>query len=904
MIERRNILELIGKHRGKYHSCVLTCYSLDFSFFEERLLPTLRLANVKNVNVLADGHYLEMAQEATTGKEFKHNKTYNFQPVYETGVFHPKIMLLTGVKHGLLIIGSGNITSSGLSTNDEIWGAFHLDNVGNENAPLFGSVWKYLQPYLDKSLGFVPQKIEWIRKHSPWLMDLPITEDWINFENLGLQLKFIGNSDQESTFKQLTANVPNKEVKELTIISPYYDKSGKQLKQLLEYFNPNQMKCLVDSNSGLLPTELDVATSTQISFHNWSECIKDYEETYHRLHAKLINFRLKDEEYLLLGSANVTMSAMGTQNGQTANGEAGILLKRRTSEESWLEELKVKVPDSTIELQNIPQQGIGDGSTPRVNYRYRILYAELRGNEITIYLNKHCTDPVDVIVLDRSDLKLESTLKVISEDTMVIEVTDPENIFKLSLNNETQERISNYCLIHRLEALLRCNPDPKQEKLDALMEQDFADDEGITDLLHFVDYNWADDEDLAIKKVYNSGTSILRKAGDSDQTKDFEFLKAEEFNKVSAESLLKQSGELSNSTVKIAEFLNLYSSGVFGKEDYFQESEEQKLFEDQEQQGEGDGVDNKSRNRTQGSKEKAALIKYFKKLDDIYTQRLDKLFSTQALTEAPKTLITIRSLSSILIALHLIQLKYGKKFTVLTKELDQTGNVITMGETYIPSGTISESVVSIKGCFLNVLGKFLLLSGAGYKQYEFDILNQKLARSQMQLMVKSTCLILNTPWRESEGIDRDVLLLNSLYFSLGKMMLNDEVGSDFVNKLNHFKTKANFVIPQFQDQLEHFTKEILPIYLIWLKKYMNKEERLKELLYPTSDLKLGNIIFSSKVGFNIVKKVTSEDSKCKLHLSRAGYPFTEGEFALKNVQFGINCIKYEYRTVRTTVYSA
>src|ERR1035437_5782859 len=121
MIERLNILELIGKHRGKYHSCVLTCYSLDFSFFEERVLPVLKTANIKNINVITDGKFLETAQENTTGREFRHNKTYNFQPIYASGVFHPKIMLLTGVKHGLLIIGSGNITSSGLNTNDEIW---------------------------------------------------------------------------------------------------------------------------------------------------------------------------------------------------------------------------------------------------------------------------------------------------------------------------------------------------------------------------------------------------------------------------------------------------------------------------------------------------------------------------------------------------------------------------------------------------------------------------------------------------------------------------------------------------------------------------------------------------------------------------------------------------------------
>src|SRR5256885_13699559 len=116
MIERRNLLELIGKHRGKYRSCVLTCYSLDFSFFEERVLPVLKGANIKNVNVFADGKFLEIAQENTTGREFRHTKTYNFHPIYASGVFHPKIMLLTGPKHGLLIIGSGNITSAGINT--------------------------------------------------------------------------------------------------------------------------------------------------------------------------------------------------------------------------------------------------------------------------------------------------------------------------------------------------------------------------------------------------------------------------------------------------------------------------------------------------------------------------------------------------------------------------------------------------------------------------------------------------------------------------------------------------------------------------------------------------------------------------------------------------------------------
>jgi hypothetical protein len=489
-------------------------------------------------------------------------------------------------------------------------------------------------------------------------------------------------------------------------------------------------------------------------------------------------------------------------------------------------------------------------------------------------------------------LQVENTLKETDGDTLIVQVTDPEDVFKLSLS-DTGERISNYCIVHRLEALLRCNPDPNQEKLDAMLEEDFTDGEGITDLLQFVDYDWADDESSAIKKVVNHGSPLMRKAATEENQKEYEVLQAEDFNKVSAESLLRQSGELSNSTVKIAEFLSLYSSGVFGKEDDFKESEEQKLFEDEQQQGEGDIAENKARKRTHGTKEKKAMVKYFKKLSEIYCNRLKGLLETQAITKTPKAPITIRSLSSILIAMHLLQLKYGKKFTVLTRDLDEEGEAITKEESFINAGSPSDSVDTLKGFLLNVLGKFLLLSSAGKKHYEFEILNQKLLRSETQLLVKTTCLILNTPWRGSEEVDRDILLLNCLYFSLGEQLFDPQIKEYFISKLDEYKNKAGYVIPEYDDQLADFKNDLLPNYIVWLEKFTDMDVGRKALIHPTSDLKYGNIIFNSKIGFNIVKKVMPDDIRFKLHLNRAGYPYVEGEFALKQVQLGMKSIKYK-----------
>ena len=58
-IERSNILELIGTGKNKYHSCVITSYSIDLAFFEQLILPKLRSAGITNINLFVDAAMLE-----------------------------------------------------------------------------------------------------------------------------------------------------------------------------------------------------------------------------------------------------------------------------------------------------------------------------------------------------------------------------------------------------------------------------------------------------------------------------------------------------------------------------------------------------------------------------------------------------------------------------------------------------------------------------------------------------------------------------------------------------------------------------------------------------------------------------------------------------------------------------
>ena len=99
---------------------------------------------------------------------------------------------------------------------------------------------------------------------------------------------------------------------------------------------------------------------------------------------------------------------------------------------------------------------------------------------------------------------------------------------------------------------------------------------------------------------------------------------------------------------------------------------------------------------------------------------------------------------------------------------------------------------------INVLGKFLLVSGSGYKHYEYEILNQKLSKSQEQLFLKSIFLILNTNWKNSETKDRDILLLNCLHYILNEEILLEEYQNELITKLQSLKSKISFVSSDFE----------------------------------------------------------------------------------------------------------
>lgn len=863
-LDRHNIFELIGKDRRKYHSALITCYSYDFSFFEERLLPVMRTANIKNVNVFTDGNFLANVLEHTTGKEFRANKTYTLTPVYPKGIFHPKVMLLLGPKQGLLIVGSGNLTGSGICSNDEIWGAFHLSANDCKHAALFADAWNYFLSLKVYVKGFVNQSFNWIDKYSPWINELKYNPgSWCNLNDKE-KIYFLYNSKTAGIFNQISTLMPKKNLEVLTIISPFYDLNGKLINDMNQLFRPALINAVVNSEFGSVPTKLNVDSLT-IKFFEWYNVMEDA----CRLHAKIFHFRFtNNEQYLLFGSANASVAAFGSANSP-ANNEEVCLLMYKNSTTSYLQELNLKLPKKSISIADLSQYQ--PSNTIRgLNKEVTITYAELEGSKLTLHFQKEVSKTFQLIILDSDGEVVERKNIKINGLEVSVNLGLTGSAFKIALHLDEQ-RISNYQLIHRVEYLIKNNPDPKQEKLDGLMEELLAGNrDSITDLFGHLSYNWADEDE-------NSGNNlVIVNPNVKDRTKvngQYTKLDESQFNVVSKEILLRQAGLLTSSSVKIAEFLGILSGNIKEntKED-FEESEEMKQLNNANS-GEGNQIKRKVKIKSDSEKEQKAIFSFLTKLSNSYAALLKDFYHSQGV-QAPNQLVSIKGLSNMLISLEVFHIYYGKRFQVEEKISEE--NIALKDIEFIQEGNISE-VENAVWFLIDVLGKFLLLSVAGHRKYDYELLNNKQDEMKWHIFSKSVVAIFNVTWTEKVYCYRDALLLNLLFLINPKDINEINFEAALNIQIDICKNRAQKIHPNFALNRAYFFNTLLPKYKSWLIVYDDTALKYK-IISILADIRLGTIIFKKNIGFAQLRKIRkSTDLLNYLNLVAPGLEWDDEE---------------------------
>jgi len=266
-MKNRTLLKEIPK--GKFHSVIFTTYSLNLYYLEQQVLPILGSSGIHYVSVLADGKMLsnQLKQYGFLSQPRKRN--YAIHGIQSKGAFHPKLIFLAGQDSILVLVGSGNLTSSGHGKNLEVWNPVFISNHEDAKFGFALHVWKYVKE-LHTDLGdAATNKLRSIEENCTLLNNFT-DESPSPIFNLNEQtsISFHANRKNHSLFTQLSETVGEDEIDEITIMCLYHDVKGKFIQALNEHFSPKKINVLIQKNFGELPFQMK--KTPNVRFLDWT----------------------------------------------------------------------------------------------------------------------------------------------------------------------------------------------------------------------------------------------------------------------------------------------------------------------------------------------------------------------------------------------------------------------------------------------------------------------------------------------------------------------------------------------------------------------------------------------------------------------------------------------------------
>ena len=866
-IHKQNIWELVS---GKsYHSCLITTYSFDFYYFEKSVMRTLRSKGIGNISLFIDNNILQ----GILGKiGINSSRVYSINPIDSKGCFHPKVYMFFGAKQGLLIIGSGNLTSSGHGKNDEIWGAFHFDANEPKHTQLFANSWDFFQKTSENIKGFSKEKIKWIKEYSPWIGTLP-TPNSSTLESIdeSTKIAFLNNNTETSIFQQFSHLVPFITVTELTIVAPYFDTKGKIIELFYKSLPNAKINVLVDEKNGILPFGLDSEVAKNVRFYHWNDCFdnKCDNEKHSRLHAKIFHFTLADNsQFCLLGSANASVAALGTKSISATNEEVSILLN--STNKDYLKNLGIKINLKNQKKIQDFKQNQDDVSAQECFplFKHHIEALDKEGNVLNIYADDNIETDTAICLFNNwgEELHKEKLAKLDNHYYIKIPSDLTNAMYGCLVNSETSEVLSNKQIIQDVHALARTNPDPKQQILDVFFSSIEQGDEllfsKLVDCISTNDFN-----------AENKNISKQTTAQETTKTKQYSEIKGEvleydEFKNVSYSSMQHQYSVLNSSTNRVADFLTSLLIMKSNEDTASLEHDDEELDNNaNDTQGREDHQTKRNSITISAFKsEKNRIVKFFNRYNDFLEKEVDTLLKKSNQNADKLEEITINELSNYVIALY-IAIYYTDRKREYSVDED------TKYESIVKSFGFG-SYESLPTISSDIIGRFSLLCTRGFKTYESDYLNERIDKLRKEAFYYSLFCISHAKWNKQTLKHKEPLLLNAMRF-LPKSLDDLLVESSFLTELNYVDKLSSNENTNLIGEIKSQIDSILPKYSSFVDNMKLSPKDRKTVL--SKSLMPETVIFTSRLGFCTVNSKISKDNGAELTLSRPGFEWDKSE---------------------------
>ena len=332
---------------GKFHSAIFTTYSINLYYLEQQVLPLLGSKGIHYVSILADGDMLSTQLEHYGYLSQQRKRNYAVHGIQSNGAFHPKLIFLAGSDSVLLLVGSGNLTTSGHGKNLEVWNAVYVNSLDDSKYGFVIQAWNYMKQ-LHADLGdSANSKLKSIEENCFLLSNGKEVESTIFDLDGQNQISFHANQADSSIFRQVSDIIGNDKIERITIMCPFHDSEGKFIQELNKRYNPSQIDVLVQADFGALP--LKMKNQSNVRFFEWTEVMQEKQRQSY-FHAKNIIIEGKNKNYLISGSANASIAAFGTMTIPATNQESCVIYQSTDSD--YLELLSIKSISNPVLLKD------------------------------------------------------------------------------------------------------------------------------------------------------------------------------------------------------------------------------------------------------------------------------------------------------------------------------------------------------------------------------------------------------------------------------------------------------------------------------------------------------------------------------------------------------------------------
>lgn len=516
MIDHRQLIKEIPA--GKFHSALMTSYSINLYYWDIQLLPSLSSKGINYVSALVDSDCLS-SQLLNFSRAFNGEKPLDFSlHGYKTGgAFHPKIQFYVGEESVLVLIGSGNLTVMGHGRNLEVWSPIMVDNTDSPAYPFMRDVWNYLKS-LYHELGTEANRIINLIESNCSLLtekyDKPITEHTID----GNSIRFFANVPTKSLFDQCKEWIGDDDIQSITIMSPFYDREAKLIKAMHEQFGPSKMQLIVEDDFGALPNTESIPENVKI--YKWDKKLMPSHNKYQCFfHSKCFFFEGKRYHYLLCGSANASIAAFGYSGIKPQNEEACVGFK--SEKINYLNETGFHLNDP-INREELSQTNQSESTGTKNTIVLWIKEASYLYNNFSITVENNA-DPLQVTISFFSgnrNLLSSSTVQIQSNTSIVSgSLNCAKNPLYVEISNDNGDIISNRQFMISIEGVDVNNPSPESVHIRRKLREIESGKFVSGDLLKFINQVLIDS--APPKKGKSSSERISQKTPDVEEGNSF-----------------------------------------------------------------------------------------------------------------------------------------------------------------------------------------------------------------------------------------------------------------------------------------------------------------------------------------------------------------------------------------------